>query len=113
MIIWSTRGRDWGHRFIRRGGSADPLVDRDRAFEGADVGREVCHRNGKTLALRFMDPEGRLDAAGRPIVHELVVEGPESVSVTSLEEGISEFWPGLAEEYSRIYDGSGPSSTSG
>lgn len=111
MIIWATRGRQWGHRFLRSGGSPDPLVDRDRAFAGTDDGAEVCHRTGPILALRFEDPEGRKDAAGRPIFHELVVDGTEASGVTSLEDGIATFWPELAEEYAEVWDRSGSPDT--
>lgn len=104
MIIWATRGRNWGHRFLRNGGSSDPLVDRDRAFAGTDEGAEVCHWSGSTLALRFEDPEGRRDAAGRSILHEVVVDGPEVEGVTSLGEGVATFWPELAEEYAQVWD---------
>lgn len=69
MIIWSTQGRTWGHRFLRDGGAADPLVAHDRAFAGAEERAEVFYRRGATLALRFADPERRQDAAGRPIYH--------------------------------------------
>jgi hypothetical protein len=111
MIIWSTRGRSWGHRFLRSGGSSDPLVIRDRAFAGADEEAEVCHRRGATLALRFEDPEGRQDAAGRPIRHELIVDGPEADGVTSLEDGVAMYWPKLAEEYALVWDQPTPPDT--
>lgn len=104
MIIWATRGRNWGHRFLRNGGSPDPLVDRDRAFAGFDEEAEVCERRGATLVLRFQDPEGRQDAVGRPILHELIVEGPETNGVTSLHEGIELIWPALAQEYAEAWD---------
>ena len=113
MIIWSTLGKVWGHRFLLTGGSPDPLIERDRAFEGADPEAEVCHRHGPTLALRFIDPENRKDAAGRPILHELVVSGPESKGPMSLEEGIAAFWPALADEYSRVWDLQAPPHTMG
>jgi hypothetical protein len=107
-LIWSTRGRHWGHRFLRSGGSSDPLVDRDRAFVGADEYSEVCNRRGGTLALRFEDPEGRTDAAGRIIVHELIVSDPNTGSVNSVEDGIAAYWPHLAEEYSQVWDSKEP-----
>lgn len=102
-IIWATRGRSWGHRFLRSGGSPDPLVDRDRAFAGLDEGSEVCHRRGSTLALRFEDPEGRADAAGRLILHELIVDGPDANGISSLQEGIQSLWPLLAVEYAQVW----------
>lgn len=112
MIIWSTRGRSWGHRFLRDGGSSDPLLDRDRAFEGTDDdGGEVLHYRSSTLALRFEDPEGRKDASGRPILHELIIDDPEAPRVSSLEEGIVEFWPLIAEEYGRVWDQPDPPDT--
>lgn len=109
MIIWSTRGRDWGHRFLRHDGASDPLLHRDRAFEGTDDDDgEVLRYRSSTLAMRFEDPEGRKDAAGRPILHELIINGPEAHRVSSLEEGIAEYWPLVADEYARVWDQPNP-----
>lgn len=109
-LIWTTRGRTWGHRFLRSGGSHDPLVDRDRAFQGNEDQTEVCHHRGETLALRFKDPEGRHDEAGRPIVHEIVAKGRDVKNVRSLQEGIAAYWPQLADEYAQVWNSELPPS---
>lgn len=103
-IIWATRGKTWGHRFLRHGGSPDPLVERDRAFTGVNDEGEAFHRHGGTLALRFEDPLGRCDAAGRPILHELILDGPDANGIANLQEGIHSLWPSLEPEYAQIWD---------
>ena len=62
-FIWATRGKDWGFKFLRDGGFSDPLPIYEAAFEGTDPSLST---------LRFDDPEGRTDRAGRVIEHDFV-----------------------------------------
>jgi hypothetical protein len=64
-LIWATRGRTWGFRFLLKGDFKDPLQEYEKAFAGTDSDQELCRRTGDTVALRFPDPEGRKDTAGR------------------------------------------------
>lgn len=87
-FIWATRGKDWGFKFLRAGGFSDPLPIYEAAFEGTDPSLST---------LRFDDPEGRTDRAGRVIEHDFVfLDAP----VAHFQE---EVWPLVAEEYARIY----------
>ncbi len=87
-FIWATRGRDWGFRFLRDGGFSDPLPIYEAAFEETDPSLST---------LRFDDPEGRTDRAGRVIEHDFVfLDAPAA----HFQE---EVWPLVAEEYARIY----------
>ena len=87
-FIWASRGRNWGFRFLRDGGFSDPLPIYEAAFDGTDP----------TLsALRFDDPEGRTDRAGRVIEHDFVFF--DAPAAHSREE----VWPLVMHEYARRY----------
>lgn len=87
-FIWATRGRDWGFKFLRDGGFSDPLPIYEAAFESTDP---------TLTAVRFEDPEGRTDRAGRVIEHDFVFfDAPEAHTQY-------EVWPLVAEEYARKY----------
>lgn len=102
-FIWATRGRTWGFRFLRDGGFADPLPEYERAFSGVDAGPEVCDRVGDSVALRFPDPEGRKDRAGRVIPHEFVLTGQLASTTKSVADGRQRIWPLVEEEYARVW----------
>ncbi|AXK44200.1 hypothetical protein [Brachybacterium saurashtrense] len=104
MLIWSTRGKHWGHRFLRRGGSQDPLVDLERAFSGARGAGETLQRSGDLLALRFRDPLLREDEAGRVIIHEVITDDPSVRDAATLQDGIAAVWPMLEEDYAKVWD---------
>ncbi len=40
-IIWATRGKTWGYKFLLDGQFADPLPVYERAFSGAEDEPEV------------------------------------------------------------------------
>ena len=80
-VIWLTRGRNWGSRFLSTGSfnSDDALKAYEQIFSGyGDTPYSVrgcITRNGRGvcryLAQRFYDPK-RMDVAGRRIIHEIV-----------------------------------------
>lgn len=87
-FIWATRGRDWGFKFLRDGGFSDPLPIYEAAFAGTD---------SSLTALRFDDPEGRTDRAGRVIEHDFVLfDAPKAPSPEYV-------WPLVADEFARKY----------
>ena len=77
--------------------------------------RLVCHRVGEKVALRFPDPLGRKDAAGRVITHEFVVFGSLADGIDSVEDGHRLVWgqPQVAEEFARVWELPKPPSTNG
>ncbi|MCD5341454.1 hypothetical protein LR392_04320 [Arthrobacter sp. AK04] len=103
-LIWATRGRTWGFRFLRDGGFPDPLVEYDKAFSHAEGELEVCRRVGEVVALRFLDPRGRQDRAGRIIQHDFVVYPPVAVTVGSVGDGMRQVWPFVAEQYEEVWN---------
>lgn len=109
-LIWATRGRTWGFRFLLNGGFDDPLVVRDDVFSGLEDQPEAWRRVDGKVALRFPDPLGRQDAAGRVIPHEFVVLEPEADRIDSLEDGRRLIWPLVAAEFERVWQLSEPPS---
>ena len=102
-FLWVARGKTWGFQFLRDGGMPDPLPTYERAFEGIG-GREVCTRVGDCVALRFPDPEGREDSAGRVIVHSFVVFAPLADHVRSVDDGLRVVWARVSAEYARVWN---------
>ena len=103
-FIWSTRGREWGFRFLRSGGSRDPFIDYKQAFLGIEQDLEVWRRTGPVVALRFPTPNGRQDAAGRVIPQEFVVFGELASQINSVREGRELMWPLVAEDFDQMWD---------
>lgn len=98
-IIWATRGRSWGFRFLLTGGLADPLAEYENTMaELGDAGSGWCLL-GDRVGVRFPDPEGRRDTSGRVIPHDFVLAGPLAQTVRSVDQGIQGVWPFVAEFY--------------
>lgn len=104
-LIWATRGRQWGFRFLRTGGFEDPLAAYEAAFAGLESAVETCTRVGDWVALRFADPLGRVDRAGRVIPHDFVVFEPEAIWLHTVEDGRRLVWPAVEQEYAERWDG--------
>ena len=93
ILLWATRGRAWGFRFLPvdgTGAAADPLPLYERAFSGHEDEDEGCWRTDGLLAVRLRDPEGRADEAGRVIPHELVLDGAATAALRASRVGDSE-----------------------
>lgn len=105
-LLWATRGRTWGFRFLLDGGYEDPLREYEATFAEVGDAPEVCRRVGDKVALRFPDPLERRDAAGRVIPHDFVVSGPLAEGIGSVEDGLRQVWdrPGVADEFERIWE---------
>ena len=109
-LIWATRGRSWGFRFLFDGGLSDPLLVYERSFADLEDEPTTCHRAAGNVALRFPDPLGRRDASGRVIPHEFVVFGDLADEIESVEDGVQQVWPLVAEAYARVWDAERPPS---
>lgn len=103
-LVWATRGRSWGFRFLLDGGFPDPLEPYDRAFAGTEGEVTVCRRVGGFVALRFPDPLGRRDESGRPIPHDVVVLPPLAGDVQSVQDGLRLVWPELAPAFAQVWE---------
>jgi hypothetical protein len=109
-FVWATRGHSWGFRFLIDGGFTDPLQPYDRAFGGTDGEPALCRRVDANVALRFYDPLGRRDEAGRVIPHDIVVLPPLANEVRTVEDGQRLIWPRLAGIFSKVWDQPSPPS---
>lgn len=103
-LIWATRGRHWGFRFLRDGGLTDPLPAYEQAFAQAGPGAELCHRVGDTVVVRFPDPEGRMDRARRVIPHDFIVYGEVAEQIHSLDDARRLIWPEVASVFERVWE---------
>jgi hypothetical protein len=103
-LVWASRGRSWGFRFLRDGGLRDPLPHYGTAFAHVGDEPEICCRDGKSVALRFPDPLDRRDAAGRVILHEFVLSGPLADGINSPEDGRRLVWPLVAQQFADVWD---------
>ncbi len=103
-LIWATRGRTWGFKFLLNGGFPDPLPEYDKVFSSVKDEPEVCQRVGEGVALRFSDPLERKDLAGRVIPHEFVAFGPLADQIDSVEDGRQLVWPLVADEFERVWE---------
>lgn len=103
-IIWATRGRTWGFRFLRTGGLTAPLSLYEKAFSGTKDDPFLYRAVDGLVAARFPDPLGRQDRAGRVIPHEFVVLPPDAELITSSEVAQTRLWPQVAEMFSLVWD---------
>lgn len=103
-LIWATRGRSWGFRFLLDGGLRDPLSTYERAFAGLENETAAFRRIGNQVAFRLPDPESRTDASRRIIPHDFVVPFPAAAAIRSMDDGLREIWPRVAEVYSQVWD---------
>lgn len=110
-FIWATRGRTWGFRFLRKGGLVEPLGVYEATFTDVGDQPEACRRVADRVALRFPDPEGRRDAAGRVIPHDFVILGPWADAINSLEDGRQRIWPEVADEFESVWNETEPPPT--
>ena len=111
-LIWATRGRSWGFRFLRDGGFPDPLPVYDHAFAGTEGESTTYQHIGSQVALRFADPDGRSDEAGRVIPHDIVVLPPLANDIRSIDDGLRIVWPLIADAFESLWDLERPPSAS-
>lgn len=108
-FLWATRGKTWGFRFLRTAGLASPLTVYEEAFAGTEGMPETFTLHDGMLAVRFPDPDGRTDRAGRVIPHEFVVLAPDH---TRLHDAAAAarvaLWGEVGEQYAAVWDQSAP-----
>lgn len=103
-LVWATRGRSWGFRFLLDGGVSRPLAVYEPIFAQLEGESSGLVRSGSMVALRFTDPEGRRDTAGRRIPHDFVVGAPLGDQIHSVEDGVRLVWPVVCDAYASIWD---------
>ena len=108
QIIWATRGKSWGFRFLFDGGFSDPLPTYLAAFSGLESEHTSFSRLDDGVCVRVEDPLNRRDSASRPIPHDFVVFGPLAKNIDSVESGIAVLWPLVENIYASIWDQASP-----
>lgn len=91
----------------------DPLGVYEATFSQVGDQPEAWRRVADKVALRFPDPEGRRDAAGRVIPHDFVLLGPWADGINSLEDGRQRLWHEIADEFESVWDKTEPPSAPG
>lgn len=109
-VIWATRGRLWGFRFLLSAGRRDPLPEYENAFHDAEDNPTTWQHEPGKIAFRFSDPLGRRDASGRVIPHDFVVFGDLADSMNSPDDARNTIWPLVADAYERVWDATEPPS---
>lgn len=104
-MIWATRGQNWGFRFLCNGGFPDPLPEYEKAFEGHVSEPQLWIPGVNFLTLRFPDPLGRKDLAGRTISHDFVIYSPPAEFPASYEGAKQRIWAEAAQDYADVWDG--------
>lgn len=102
-VIWATRGRSWGFRFLLDAGFEDPLSEYERAFAGASDAPTAYVASGERVAFRFPDPDSRRDSSGRVIPHEFVIMGDVANEILSVETGQRQVWPLVQDAFARTW----------
>lgn len=103
-LIWLTRGKSWGFRFLRDGGFEDPLPEYERVFREVPDGSPAMASSRHVIGVRFPDPDRRQDAAGRLITHEVVIYPPFSDGITTVRDAVARVWPIISAEYAERWD---------
>ncbi|PKW25736.1 hypothetical protein [Phycicoccus duodecadis] len=109
-VLWATRGRTWGFRFLLDGGLADPLAAYEAMF--AELGDKATGwvGNAQQVGVRFVDPEGRRDRSGRLIPHDFLVTGDLATQIASVDDALRLLWPLVTSLYARVWDQEAPPS---
>lgn len=82
----------------------------ESAFVSADHETSLFRRSGEIVALRFPDPLGRADTARRAIPHDFVILNSTSTSIESVDDGLREIWPIVADAYAGVWNDETPPS---
>ncbi len=102
-VIHASRGKDVGFRFLKKGGVPDPMHEYEKAFNDSMSGDLFQRLPDGKVAVRFMDPEGRKDFAGRLIPHEVIVPATMSSGLNSVSDVVQNLWPILKPAHDEMY----------
>lgn len=103
-MIWATRGRNWGFRFLKDGGYSDPLIPYEAAFANQMSEPHLWLPGDDSLAVRFPDPLQRTDSSGRVISHDFVLFTPDVTRFSKFEDARRAIWEEVATTYSDLWD---------
>ena len=64
----------------------------------------VLEKRVEMVAVRFPDPDGRTDRAGRVIPHEFVILSADTDGLHNVEDARAVLWPMVREEYDAVWE---------
>lgn len=108
-IVHSSRGVNKGYTFLHKGGLNDPEMQFIKAGFGDGQSPGFFTRfgsKGEKAAATFADPLGRKDAAGRGIVHDIILPAHMSHGVNSAQDVQNLVWPHIKDTYHTFYEAS-------
>lgn len=117
-MLWSTRGYDWGFRFILQPeiNNQDWLEHYEKMFKQSNdndiqVSKgclEINNNKVPYIAVRFGDPEQHKDISGRIIPHEVAILGDDIQNLQEIDlvEIKNIIWNQLSAIYQDIYQDS-------
>lgn len=104
ILMWATRGRTWGFRFLRRDPQRDPLTMYEEFFPPTELHAPPVRKVRDKVAVHLPDPQGRRDRSGRIIMHDFVLGGDDAALVSEVDDVERIVWPQVAKEYGEIWD---------
>lgn len=103
-MIWATRGKNWGFKFLMDGGYSDPLPAYEEVFEAYSMETEFWYSLPDRAGLRFPDPLHRKDSSGRLIFHDFVILDRELMEIRTFQEARELVWSQVEKRYSELWD---------
>lgn len=98
-LIHASRGRTQGFQFFRKGGFPDPYSEYAKAFGHDKFTDGLFERVGDKIAASFLDPDGRVDRAGRPITHQVLIPKSMTSGINSMKDVTDKIWPQIKDTY--------------
>lgn len=105
--IHASRTKNKGFKFFKDGSLDSPMSEYNKAGFANNTDPTMFKRygdNNEKVALRFEDPLGRKDFAGRVIPHEVILPKTLADGVETLQQGIDKVWPSIKDSYGDLYD---------
>ena len=98
-ILYSSRGKTKGYQFFKSGGVPNPDAVAARAFGQGQAAGFFRKLEDGTVAAVLPDAKGRIDQAGRPIVHDLIVPKSMASGIDTIEDVKQKIWPLVKDLY--------------
>ena len=107
-VIYMARGKNVCLTFLKKGDTPDYFSIFDKLGLNRDnSSMEFLQKatDGSGLAAaQFLDPRGRKDFAGRPILHTIVIPSTMASRINSVDDVRSQVWPLLSNTYDAYYE---------
>ncbi len=104
------KGRE-GFKFLKKGGLIDPLQEFEKGFgQHASPNPGEFLRYGakaEKLAVAFLDPLGRKDAAGRVIPHEVILPAHHAEGINTYADAVKKAWSLVGHDYNKYFETTG------